>query len=323
MNKGYLPILTAVLVSVLFIALLYANSFTGYAPGNPDDNDDAAKNTAELNPELPDSILECSDSAGNEKCGGSCWLKDNNKPAAGNFKDAKGRIGALDWSGNCMEIAAFIDDKLCCNDCDCGSGICYEGECAEPEPVPVDAKMPLFTANTEQQKASSDFVKYLYSIRSSVRGTPNMCAEFVMLLMDRYYKNKEILGISGNAWDMAAAMMKKNTIICQYPNCKADMLQPGDFVFFRNPHVQNMGYWSDIRASCSNIRDNYKLCDYSKGSISIAGYPISTHVGIYGGDNFVFDQWGSATHGTLSSRTSWAGHISLAIRPNYASLTRK
>ena len=310
---------------MIFVVLMYANNYTGYAPGDPENNnensDNAVKDIAELEPELPKTRLSCYASEGDEKCGSSCWFKTDNKPAANDFKDAKGIIGIMDWNGNCMEISSYLDNSLCCIDYDCGSGICYEGECIIQEPAPADISAPVFPDSST--KEAMDFVRYLYRIRNSVKGTSGQCAGFVIMLMDRYFKNRQVIGADGAAWDMLASMMKKNKIVCQYPNCKPDMLQPGDFAFFRNPGAAKKKYWSDIKGVCNNIRDGNRICDYNKGGISIPGYPVSTHVGIYGGNNFVFDQFGPATHGTLASRIEWAGYISAIIRPNYVGLQRK
>ncbi|MFH0837609.1 MAG: hypothetical protein V1870_05750, partial [Candidatus Aenigmatarchaeota archaeon] len=218
------------------------------------------------------------------------------------------------------------DEKMCCNDCDCGLGICYEGFCEESN-TPSDTTIPVFSSTVDPETAS--FVRYLYTIKNSVKGETNMCAGFIMLLLDKKYTNKELLGITGHAWDMLANMMNnnKNQIICQYRgatnNCNGITPQPGDFVFFRNPKVPSVSYWSDITSVCYNMKDNYKFCDYSY-HVNIRDYPITTHVAIYGGSDFLFDQWGSDTNrGTLSGRITWAGYVTAIIRPDYSKLNRR
>ena len=110
-NKFYLPLLVIVLVSSLFVSLVYIKGYTGFAPGDPTNtkNIDIAPTVPEAKP--------CIDKAANVKCGGSCWLKQDGSDS-GKFDDSKGQVGIVDWNGKCRDILTTMND-LCCGQCDC------------------------------------------------------------------------------------------------------------------------------------------------------------------------------------------------------------
>ncbi|MBI4895530.1 MAG: hypothetical protein HY831_03480 [Candidatus Aenigmarchaeota archaeon] len=151
MNKHF-PIVVIILISCLFVSLLYINSFTGFAPGDPT----PTVNIEESTPKLPKSS-SCIDINANEKCGQSCWLNADGNPP-GTFESSSGKIGITSWDGNCRDIFTYQDSSqpMCCGECDCPlNSICNQGKCIPIEPgfgvlnIPLDS----FSGNTNSKCA--------------------------------------------------------------------------------------------------------------------------------------------------------------------------
>lgn len=156
MNK-HLPIIVIILISLIFISLMYIGNFTGFAPGDPT----PPSTNTESSPELP-SITSCLDLEANEKCGQPCWLVSNGNPQ-GTYDSSSGKIGVVSWNGNCQDVFIFqsSDQPMCCGECDCPlNSICNQGEC---NPIEIDygiMNIPLdgFTGN-----AASKCRVYIYN----------------------------------------------------------------------------------------------------------------------------------------------------------------
>jgi len=120
-----MPLLVIVLVSALFISLIYMNGYTGFA------TQANSKAITDIDPELPKVDIKCVDEKANEKCGSPCWWKEGSTEPS-TYDEAKGNIGIMEWFGKCINIEDYLSNSLCCGDCDCPLDYpkCINGVCS-------------------------------------------------------------------------------------------------------------------------------------------------------------------------------------------------